>query len=67
MPKLLTLTTSKVNISPISDSGINSGNFCGPKGNYRQETTNVGIFPPNVFSLYDMPRQCLGVVSGYLA
>jgi formylglycine-generating enzyme required for sulfatase activity len=26
----------------------------GPKGKYRQETTNVGSFPPNAFGLYDM-------------
>ncbi len=26
----------------------------GPKGKYRQETTNVGIFPANPFGLYDM-------------
>ncbi|WP_427157748.1 SUMF1/EgtB/PvdO family nonheme iron enzyme [Aliinostoc sp. HNIBRCY26] len=25
-----------------------------PKGKYRQQTTNVGIFPPNAFGLYDM-------------
>ena len=25
-----------------------------PKGKYRKETTNVGIFPPNAFGLYDM-------------
>ncbi|WP_293056691.1 bifunctional serine/threonine-protein kinase/formylglycine-generating enzyme family protein [Okeania sp. SIO2B3] len=25
-----------------------------PKSNYLQETTNVGIFPPNAFGLYDM-------------
>jgi formylglycine-generating enzyme required for sulfatase activity len=25
-----------------------------PKGKYREETTNVGIFPPNSFGLYDM-------------
>ncbi|NEQ75130.1 MAG: SUMF1/EgtB/PvdO family nonheme iron enzyme [Okeania sp. SIO2C9] len=25
-----------------------------PKGKYRQETTDVGIFPPNAFGLYDM-------------
>ncbi|NET30301.1 formylglycine-generating enzyme family protein, partial [Okeania sp. SIO1I7] len=25
-----------------------------PKGIYRQETTDVGIFPPNSFGLYDM-------------
>lgn len=26
----------------------------GPEGNYRQETTDVGSFPPNAFGLYDM-------------
>ncbi|NJR75091.1 MAG: formylglycine-generating enzyme family protein [Scytonema sp. CRU_2_7] len=26
----------------------------GPKGEYRQQTTNVGTFPPNAFGLYDM-------------
>ena len=26
----------------------------GPKGKYREETTEVGIFPPNSFGLYDM-------------
>ncbi|MEO0970858.1 MAG: formylglycine-generating enzyme family protein, partial [Cyanobacteria bacterium J06639_18] len=26
----------------------------GPKGKYRQETTEVGSFPPNAFGLYDM-------------
>jgi len=25
-----------------------------PKGKYRKQTTNVGIFPPNAFGLYDM-------------
>ncbi len=25
-----------------------------PRGKYRQQTTDVGIFPPNVFGLYDM-------------
>lgn len=33
------------------------GNFpygSAPKGEYRQQTTNVGIFPPNSFGLYDM-------------
>ena len=25
-----------------------------PKGQYRQQTTDVGTFPPNVFGLYDM-------------
>ncbi|GGA50272.1 hypothetical protein CYANOKiyG1_69690 [Okeania sp. KiyG1] len=34
-----------------------NGNFPyadAPKGEYRQETTDVGIFPPNAFGLYDM-------------
>ncbi len=26
----------------------------GPKGDYREKTTNVGIFPANAFGLYDM-------------
>ena len=26
----------------------------GPKGEYREQTTPVGQFPPNVFGLYDM-------------
>ena len=33
------------------------GNFTygsGPKGVYREETTDVGSFPPNAFGLYDM-------------
>lgn len=31
------------------------GNYAGgPKGKYRQQTTNVGIFPANPFGLYDM-------------
>ncbi|OBQ31733.1 MAG: hypothetical protein AN487_23695, partial [Anabaena sp. CRKS33] len=25
-----------------------------PKGQYRQQTTDVGSFPPNAFGLYDM-------------
>jgi formylglycine-generating enzyme required for sulfatase activity len=34
-----------------------NGNYTygnGPKGKYRKETTDVGIFPPNAFGLYDM-------------
>ncbi|MBW4493818.1 MAG: SUMF1/EgtB/PvdO family nonheme iron enzyme [Oscillatoria princeps RMCB-10] len=34
-----------------------NGNYTyasGPKGKYRQETTDVGSFPPNAFGLYDM-------------
>jgi formylglycine-generating enzyme required for sulfatase activity len=26
----------------------------GPRGSYREQTTDVGIFPPNAFGLYDM-------------
>lgn len=34
-----------------------NGNYAydqGPKGDYRQQTTDVGSFPPNPFGLYDM-------------
>jgi formylglycine-generating enzyme required for sulfatase activity len=34
-----------------------NGNYAygqGPRGQYRQETTEVGSFPPNLFGLYDM-------------
>ena len=27
---------------------------CAPKGKYREQTTDVGTFPPNAFGLYDM-------------
>jgi eukaryotic-like serine/threonine-protein kinase len=43
-----TITTDLVNYD---------GNYpygSAPKGEYRRETTNVGIFPPNSFGLYDM-------------
>ncbi|MBD2360448.1 formylglycine-generating enzyme family protein [Anabaena minutissima FACHB-250] len=43
-----TITTDLVNYD---------GNYpygSAPKGEYRQQTTNVGIFPPNSFGLYDM-------------
>ncbi|MCF4968959.1 SUMF1/EgtB/PvdO family nonheme iron enzyme [Nostoc sp. CMAA1605] len=43
-----TITTDLVNYD---------GNYpygAAPKGEYRKETTNVGIFPPNAFGLYDM-------------
>ncbi|MEM9272750.1 MAG: formylglycine-generating enzyme family protein [Cyanobacteria bacterium P01_F01_bin.143] len=34
------------------------GNYAnGPKGQYREKTTAVGIFPPNTFGLYDMHGQ----------
>ncbi len=43
-----TITTDLVNYN---------GNFpyaSAPKGEYRQQTTDVGNFPPNSFGLYDM-------------
>ncbi len=43
-----TITTDLVNYN---------GNYTygkAPKGKYREQTTNVGSFPPNVFGLYDM-------------
>jgi len=43
-----TITTDLVNCE---------GNFpyaAAPKGEFRRQTTNVGIFPPNSFGLYDM-------------
>ena len=43
-----TITSELVNYdgnSPYADA---------PKGIYRKETTDVGIFPPNAFGLYDM-------------
>ena len=43
---------------PITSELVNyNGNYPygnAPKGKYRQETTDVGIFPPNAFGLYDM-------------
>ncbi|MBH8564896.1 SUMF1/EgtB/PvdO family nonheme iron enzyme [Nostoc sp. CENA67] len=46
-----TITTDLVNYD---------GNYTyasAPKGQYRQQTTEVGIFPPNAFGLYDMHGQ----------
>jgi formylglycine-generating enzyme required for sulfatase activity len=43
-----TITTELVNY----DGNYSYGN--GPKGEYREETTPVGSFPPNTFGLYDM-------------
>ena len=43
-----TITTDLVNYD---------GNYpyaSAPKGKYREQTTNVGSFPPNAFGLYDM-------------
>ncbi len=35
-------------------NGKNYTDMDAPKGKYRQETTDVGSFPPNAFGLYDM-------------
>lgn len=43
-----TITTDLVNYNGEFPYGA------APKGKYRGETTNVGIFPPNSFGLYDM-------------
>ena len=44
-----TITTDLVNYNGSKYTYANA-----PKGRYRQETTKVGIFPPNAFGLYDM-------------
>ncbi|NEP39924.1 MAG: formylglycine-generating enzyme family protein [Okeania sp. SIO2H7] len=43
-----TITSELVNY----DGNYTYGNA--PKGKYREQTTDVGIFPPNAFGLYDM-------------
>jgi formylglycine-generating enzyme required for sulfatase activity/uncharacterized caspase-like protein len=43
-----TITTNLVNYK------VNYFNPFAPKGEYRQQTTDVGKFPPNSFGLYDM-------------
>ncbi len=43
-----TITPDLVNYNGNSPYGS------APKGEYRQQTTDVGIFPPNAFGLYDM-------------
>ena len=43
-----TITTDLVNFNGVSTYGS------GPKGQYRVQTTEVSIFPPNAFGLYDM-------------
>ena len=43
-----TITTDLANYNGSSNYGS------GPKGIYRQESTDVGSFPPNAFGLYDM-------------
>jgi formylglycine-generating enzyme required for sulfatase activity len=40
--------------SDLANYDGNSTYGSGPKGVYRQETTEVGRFPPNAFGLYDM-------------
>jgi formylglycine-generating enzyme required for sulfatase activity len=43
--------------SLTTDIANYNGNYTfnyGPKGIFRQQTTDVGIFPPNAFGLYDM-------------
>jgi formylglycine-generating enzyme required for sulfatase activity len=51
-----TLTTDLANYRGVNDDSLRwKGNYDqGPKGIYRQETTEVGSFPPNAFGLYDM-------------
>jgi formylglycine-generating enzyme required for sulfatase activity len=53
-----TVTTDLANYrgTDLEDKGKTyPGNYGqGPHGSYRQETTEVGIFPPNAFGLYDM-------------
>ena len=43
-----TITTDLANYDGNSTYGD------GPKGTYRQETTDIGSFPPNAFGLFDM-------------
>jgi formylglycine-generating enzyme required for sulfatase activity len=51
-----TITTDLANYRGVNDHGLEwIGNYDqGPKGIYRQETTEMGSFPPNAFGLYDM-------------
>ncbi|MDM8568260.1 SUMF1/EgtB/PvdO family nonheme iron enzyme [Thiotrichales bacterium HSG1] len=48
-----TITTDLSNYDGDSTYGS------GPKGKCRKQTTEVGIFPPNAFGLYDMPGNVL--------
>ena len=56
-----TITTDLANYrgTDLEISGkVYPGNYADePKGQYREETTAVGIFPPNAFGLYDMHGQ----------
>lgn len=52
-------TTTPFHFGPTitTDLANYNGNYTygsGPKGEYRQQTTEVGSFPPNAFGLYDM-------------
>jgi formylglycine-generating enzyme required for sulfatase activity len=52
-------TTTPFHFGPTitTDLANYNGNYtygAGPKGIYREETTEVGSFPPNVFGLYDV-------------
>lgn len=53
-----TITTNLANYrgtDVISEIGIDSGQYAlGPIGKYRQQTTEIGKFPPNFFGLYDL-------------
>jgi formylglycine-generating enzyme required for sulfatase activity len=54
-----TITTDLANYAGTehqSKQGRSSSGFygSGPKGTYRQKTTDIGSFPPNAFGLYDM-------------
>ena len=53
-----TITTDLANYRGTDwdyEGKVYSGNFDKkPQGEYREETTAVGIFPPNAFGLYDM-------------
>lgn len=53
-----TITTDLANYAAV-DREYNGYKFSaaygeGPKGKYREQTTDVGSFPPNAFGLYDM-------------
>jgi eukaryotic-like serine/threonine-protein kinase len=50
-----TITTALANYRGRDCRSFGSGNYGkGPLGQDRQQTTDVGIFPPNGFGLYDM-------------
>jgi formylglycine-generating enzyme required for sulfatase activity len=53
-----TITTDQANYRGTDweyNGTVYPGNYgSGPKGEYREQTTDVGIFPANAFGLYDM-------------